>query len=191
MGHQAKPMHGHEHAIDSGECEPEMKFAKRFVQPAPEHLGKPEKQCAKDCEGSSDAHHQMEMAGDEIVADGSGGEIVAREKNPRNSAGKKKRNESEREQHRGIQLDLRVPKRAEPTEQQDKAGNPSEDANSEKTSGENGLMPLENMCWPQTQKPKSPRHTTARTAARSVQTGLRENVESRCETIPKHGSMAT
>jgi len=32
------------------------------------------------------------------------------------------------------------------------AGNPSEEASSEKTSGENGFMPLENMCCPQTQK---------------------------------------
>src|SRR5215467_8286971 len=36
------------------------------------------------------------------------------------------------------------------------AGNPREEARTEKTSGENGFMPLENMCWPQTQKPTSP-----------------------------------
>src|SRR2546427_527952 len=39
----------------------------------------------------------MEMAGDEIVADGSSGEIVARQENSGKSAGEKKRNETERE----------------------------------------------------------------------------------------------
>src|SRR5260370_41823126 len=43
----------------------------------------------------------MEMAGDEIVADGSSGQIVVRQENPRESAGKKKRNEAEREKHGG------------------------------------------------------------------------------------------
>src|SRR6267143_338476 len=56
------------------------------------------------------------------------------------------------------------------------AGRPSEEARSEKTSGENGFMPLENICWPQTQKPKTPTPHKARTTRRSIQTGLRENV---------------
>src|SRR5580692_11816052 len=71
------------------------------------------------------------------------------------------------------------------------AGKPREDANSEKTNGDHGFRPLENMCWPQTKKPQRPTPQRARTAARSAQTGFCENVESRCETIPKHGSMAT
>src|SRR5260370_12850135 len=65
----------------------------------------------------------MEMAGDEIVADGSsGGEIVAREENSGESAGEKKRNETEREEHGGVELDARVPECAEPTDEQDRSG---------------------------------------------------------------------
>src|SRR6267143_6664207 len=71
------------------------------------------------------------------------------------------------------------------------AGSPREEAKSEKTRGENGFIPLENMCWPQTQKPKRPTPHSARTTRRSLQTGLRENVEIRCVVRPKHGSMAT
>src|SRR6266446_5789905 len=65
------------------------------------------------------------------------------------------------------------------------AGNPSEEASSEKTSGENGFMPLENICWPQTQKPKTPTPHNARTTRRSFQTGLREKVE---KALPKNGN---
>src|SRR5713226_8392749 len=64
----------------------------------------------------------MEMAGDEIVADGSGGQIVARQENPGESAGEKKRNEAEREKHGGVELDARVPERAEPTDEEDAGG---------------------------------------------------------------------
>src|SRR6266446_3090797 len=56
------------------------------------------------------------------------------------------------------------------------AGSPREEARNEKTSGENGFMPLENMCWPQTQKPKTPTPHSASTTRRAFQTGLRENV---------------
>src|SRR5467141_1752467 len=64
------------------------------------------------------------------------------------------------------------------------AGSPSEEANSEKTSGEKGFMPLENMCCPQTQKPKRPTPQSAGTTRRSFQTGLREKPE---ETLPDNG----
>src|SRR5271154_2862720 len=37
------------------------------------------------------------------------------------------------------------------------AGKPSEDANREKTNGDQGLRPFENMCWPQMQKPRGQR----------------------------------
>src|SRR6266704_1188843 len=70
------------------------------------------------------------------------------------------------------------------------AGTPSEDAKTENTSGEKGFRPLENMCWPQTQNPTRPTPQRARTKSRSFQIGFRENVATRCETIPKHGSIA-
>ena len=66
------------------------------------------------------------------------------------------------------------------------AGNPREEARSEKTRGEKGFMPLENMCWPQTQKPNKPTPHSARTTRRSFQTGRRENVES-VEAMRKRG----
>src|SRR5581483_11338202 len=59
------------------------------------------------------------------------------------------------------------------------AGIPSEDASKEKTSGELGFSPRENMWKPQTQKPKRPTPQNARTAMRSFHTGLREKTESR------------
>src|SRR5215467_13344207 len=71
------------------------------------------------------------------------------------------------------------------------AGKPMEAARTENTSGENGFKPLENMCWPHTQNPTSPTPQSARTTRRSFQTGLRENVATRCVTMPKHGSIAT
>src|SRR5215831_15902679 len=71
------------------------------------------------------------------------------------------------------------------------AGKPREDARTEKTNGENGFMPLENMCWPQTQNPTKPTPQSARTTSRSFHTVLRENVASTCVTMPKHGSIAT
>src|SRR5207249_9797493 len=84
-------------------------------------FGKPEKQRAKNGERRGDAHDQMEMAGDEIVADGNcGGEIVAREENSGEPAGEKKRNETEREKHGGVELDARVPERAEPTDDENR-----------------------------------------------------------------------
>src|SRR5437016_6682236 len=43
------------------------------------------------------------------------------------------------------------------------AGNPSEEASNEKTRGEKGFMPLENMCCPQTQKTKTTTQQSART----------------------------
>src|SRR5713226_7099279 len=64
----------------------------------------------------------MEMAGDEIVADGGSSEIVAGEENSRESAGEKKGNEAEREKHGGVELHASVPERAEPTDQQDGGG---------------------------------------------------------------------
>src|SRR6266852_6275028 len=99
-----------------------MNLAERFVQATAEKFGEPEKQGAKNGECRGHAHDQMEMAGDEIVADGSGGEIVTREENSGESAGEKKRNEAEREKHGGVQLHTRIPERAEPTDQQDRGG---------------------------------------------------------------------
>src|SRR5215472_6002607 len=71
------------------------------------------------------------------------------------------------------------------------AGKPRDEARTEKTSGEKGFNPLENMCWPHTQKPTRPTPQSARTTRRSFQTGFRENVATRCVTMPKHGSIAT
>src|SRR5882762_4112469 len=102
-----------------------MNFAERFVQAAAKKFGEPEKECSKNGESSRDAHHQMEMAGDEVVRDGSGGEIVACEKNPGESAGEKKRNETQHKKHGGVELDARVPQCAEPTDQENRGG-PSE-----------------------------------------------------------------
>src|SRR5260370_40602522 len=122
MGDRAEPVHGHEHALGAGKGSPEMKLAERFVQAAAKKFGEPEKQGAKNGERRRHAHDQMEMAGDEIVADGSGGEIVTRQENPGESAGEKKRNETEREKHCGLELDARVPERSEPTDQKDRGG---------------------------------------------------------------------
>src|SRR5215471_1501399 len=71
------------------------------------------------------------------------------------------------------------------------AGKPSDEARTEKTSGEKGFNPLENMCWPHTQKPTRPTPQSAKTTRRSFQAGFRENVAMRCVTMPKHGSIAT
>src|SRR5258707_10196809 len=103
-------MHGHEDTVDAGEGDPEVEFAKRFVQAAPKKFGEPEKQCAKNRERGRDAHDEMEMAGDEIVADGSSGEVMAGGENTREAAGEKKRNETQRGKHRGGEVDARGPK---------------------------------------------------------------------------------
>src|ERR1700716_2059748 len=122
MRDQAEPVHGHEDTVDAGESNPEVEFAKRFVQAAAKKFGEPEKQCAKNRERGRDAHHEMEMAGDEIVADGSSGEVMAGEGNPREGAGEKKGKENERAEDRGVELDARVPKCPEPTDQQYRGG---------------------------------------------------------------------
>src|SRR6266446_1189618 len=123
MGDQPEPVHGHENTVDAGEGQPEMKFAERYVQAAAKKFREPEKECAENGECRSDAHDEVEMAGDEIVADGgSGGEIVARQENSGKSAREKERNETEREKHRGVQLDTRVPECGEPTDDQDRSG---------------------------------------------------------------------
>src|SRR5712692_1047490 len=101
-----------------------MNFAESFVQAAAKKFGEPEKQCAKNRECRRNAHDEMKMTSDEIVADGSGGKIVAGEENSGESAGEKKRNEAEREKHGGVELDARVPECAEPTDQQDRGGQP-------------------------------------------------------------------
>jgi hypothetical protein len=41
------------------------------------------------------------------------------------------------------------------------------------------------------QNPKTPTAHSASTAARSAHTGLREKVATRCDTMPKHGNIAT
>src|SRR5579859_5379285 len=71
------------------------------------------------------------------------------------------------------------------------AGIPSDEASSANTSGEYGFSALENMWNPQMQNPKTPTAQSAKTTARSAHTGRRENVATRCETMPKHGSIAT
>src|SRR5258708_11801528 len=103
MRHQAEPVHRHEDTVDAGEGNPEVEFAKRLVQAPAKKFWEPEKQRAKNCERGRDAHDEMEMAGDEIVADGSGGEIVAGQENSGDSAGKKKGNEIEREKDGGVE----------------------------------------------------------------------------------------
>src|SRR5438445_11375511 len=123
MGDQTEPVHRHEGAVDAGKGQPEMKFAERLVQAAAKKFGEPEKQRAKNGERRGHAHDRMEMAGDEIVADGgSGGEIAAREENSGEPAGEKKRNEAEGEKHGGVELDARVPECAEPTDDKYRCG---------------------------------------------------------------------
>src|SRR2546422_11400710 len=91
MCDQAEPVHGHEDAVDACKRQPEMNLAERFVQPAAKQFGKPEKQRAKNGECRRDDHDEMEMASDEIVADGRSGEIVAPQENSEESAGEQKR----------------------------------------------------------------------------------------------------
>src|SRR5580704_436077 len=118
MGNQPQPMHGHEHTIDSCKGEPEVEFAERFVETAREHFWEPEKQAAENCERRSDAHYQMKVPGDEVVADGSGGEISAGEEKSGDAARQKKRNKTESKQHRRIELDSCIPECSEPTKQE-------------------------------------------------------------------------
>src|SRR5260370_37294473 len=99
-----------------------MNFAERLVQAAAKKLGEPEKQRAENGECRGNAHDKMEMAGDEIVADGSGGEIVARQENPGKSAGEKKRNETEREEHGGVELHARGPEDAKTSDEENHGG---------------------------------------------------------------------
>jgi hypothetical protein len=115
-------VHGHENEIDAGEGEPEVKLAERLVEATAEEFRKPEKQCAEDGECGGDTHDKMEMSGDEFVADSRGGEIATCEENPRNSAGQEEGNETNGEEHRGIELYARVPQRAQPTDQQNRGG---------------------------------------------------------------------
>src|SRR2546427_12045784 len=123
MRDQAEPVHGHEDAVDACKRQPEMNLAERFVQPAAKQFGKPEKQRAKNGECCRHAHDEMEMAGDEIVADGCGGsEIGARQENPGETAGEKKRNETEREKHGGIELDGRGSEWGGPTGDEERIG---------------------------------------------------------------------
>src|SRR3989442_14697623 len=117
MRDQAQPVHGHEYAVDAGEGQPEMNFAERLVQAAAKKFRKPEKQRAKNGECRRDAHDEMEMAGDEIVAHNSGGEIVARQENSGKSAGEEKRNENEREKHGGNEVGTRGSEGGEPNEE--------------------------------------------------------------------------
>src|SRR6202047_3406452 len=60
----------------------------------------------------------------------------------------------------------------------------------ENANAEYGLIPLINMWWPHTQKPRKPIPQTAPTMARYPNTGLRENVESRCDVTPILGRIA-
>src|SRR5260370_34802856 len=79
MRDQAEPVHGHEHAIDAGECNPEMNLAERFVQASAKKFGEPEKQGAKTGERRRNATDQMEMAGDETLPAATGGKTQARQ----------------------------------------------------------------------------------------------------------------
>src|SRR2546430_15292618 len=102
MGDQTEPVHRHEGAVDAGKGQPEMKFAERLVQAAAKKFGKPEKQSAKNCKGRGDTHHEMEMAGDEIVADsGSGGGVVAGEEKGGQATREKKGKKNERRKQGG------------------------------------------------------------------------------------------
>src|SRR5437879_9534714 len=136
MGDQTEPVHRHEGAVDASKGQPEMKFAERLVQAAAKKFGKPEKQRAENGERRGDAHDEMEMAGDEIVADGgSGGEIAARQENPGEPAGEKKRNEAEHEKHGGVELDARVPEGAEPTDDKYRCGQSERRSQQRKNQG--------------------------------------------------------
>src|SRR2546430_15186488 len=136
MGDETEPVHGHENAVDASEGQPEMKFAERLVQATAKKFGEPEKQRAKNGERRGDAHDEMEMAGDEIVADGgSGGEIVARQENTGEPAGEKKRDENQREKHCGVELDAGVPKRAKPTEDENGCGDSQRRSQQRKKQG--------------------------------------------------------
>src|ERR1700689_2429801 len=70
-------------------------------------------------------------------------------------------------------------------------GNPSDAASTPNRIGDAGFIPVANMCSPQIQNPKTPTAHSASTTARSLHTGRRANVASKCVTMPKHGSMAT
>src|ERR1700694_5585276 len=105
MRDQAEPVHGHENEIDAYEGKPEMNFAERFIEAAAKEFREPKKERAQDRESRRNAHDQMEVAGDEIVADGSGREVVAREENSGESTGKEKRNKTEGKQHGSDEVD--------------------------------------------------------------------------------------
>src|SRR5207302_8389892 len=99
-----------------------MNFAERFVQAAAKKFGEPEKHSAKNGGCRRYAHYEMKMAGDEIVANGSSGEIMASEENSGESAGEKKGDETQGKKHSRVELNARVPQCAEPTDQEDRGG---------------------------------------------------------------------
>src|SRR5579862_6434023 len=54
-------MHGHENAVGSNKCEPEMKLGQRFAHHAAKHFREPEIRGGKNSEDGCHAHHQMKM----------------------------------------------------------------------------------------------------------------------------------
>src|SRR5450432_2320108 len=60
----------------------------------------------------------------------------------------------------------------------------------ENAMAEYGFMPLINMWWPQTRKPRNPMLRMAYTIALYPKIGFRENVERMCDVTPIPGRMA-
>src|ERR1700687_3252395 len=115
-------MHGHKNAVDTREGEPEIDSSEAFRQAAAEHFGKPEKQSAQKGKCGGNAHDQMKVPGDEIVADHDCGKVLAREEQSGDAAREKERDEPEGEEHGGGQLNLGVPQSAEPTHEKNRGG---------------------------------------------------------------------
>src|SRR5580692_10218559 len=113
MGNQTQPVHWHEDTIDADEGDPEMDLAEAFVEASAKHFGEPKEQGAQHRERRGDAHHEVEVSGNEVVAHRGGSEIVTRQKQSGQPARKKERDEAESEEHRRRQLDLTIPESAE------------------------------------------------------------------------------
>src|SRR5690348_9327645 len=69
-------------------------------------------------------------------------------------------------------------------------GTPIDIVSTENAKAEYGFMPLMNMWWPHTKKPRNPMPRMAYTMALYPKIGLRENVESSCDATPMPGRMA-
>ena len=153
---KAEVVHREEGQVEENQGGEEVSLAERFIQHFAEHFREPEVEGSVDREDTSAKEHIVEVRDDEVGVVNEKIDWCGGHENAAEAADDEHRDERKREAHRCGELNRTAPHGAHPVEGFDGRRDGDIMVETEKAALRVRFMPLTNMWWPHTMKPRNP-----------------------------------